>query len=371
MRWSFWLVAVLVLALLAGALFGVGQFLLPNDLAVTRTVQIDRPRATVFALSNDLRTAKEWSPFYAMDPDAEYRFNQVGPGRGQEMRWDSRSRRVGSGHMTIQDSEENVAIKSDLVLRDRARLDSSLRFERTEENDTSVAWTMSGQCLPGWNNVACRYSNLISRGVIQQELDAGLARLKTLAEQLPDADFEGLELSRETVPEQPILFVDVTAAQTASERDAAERDGRQRLNEYFSGNGIAIEGSVVRIFPPVGDANNIRSWIVGYPYDGQEPARFSGGVRPGRTPGGAVIRFTHNGPREQIGQTYLRACTYLVAHRELPYAAPGAALDCTQQPEGVLPWEVLRSTSAAPNPNTGIAETIEHTEIYYPVEERR
>ena len=57
MRWFLGL--VLVVALISGALYGVGRFLLPNALEVTRTAAIDRPRAAVFAMSNDLRIAKE------------------------------------------------------------------------------------------------------------------------------------------------------------------------------------------------------------------------------------------------------------------------------------------------------------------------
>ena len=41
MRWFLGL--VLVIALVCGALYGVGLFLLPNSLAVTRTLAINRP----------------------------------------------------------------------------------------------------------------------------------------------------------------------------------------------------------------------------------------------------------------------------------------------------------------------------------------
>jgi|CXWL01.1.fsa_nt_gi hypothetical protein len=366
MRWFLWLLAGL--AALAGVLFLVGQFFLSNSLSVTRSAAIDRPRAIIFALANDLRVAKEWSPFYAMDPDADYSFTGDGPGRGQEMRWASKSRRVGSGRMTIQESTENEAIESDIVLRDRASLHSNMKLERAEGNSTAVAWSVTAECPSGVTNVLCRYFvNVVLRGAVERELDNGLARLQTLAEQLPDVDFEGMELSREQIAAQPILFVDVTAEQTVAERDAAESDGLSRLNAYFAESNLSPDGAVVRIFPPAQVASRHRSWIVGYPYSGPEPSRFSGGVRPGETPGGSVIRFVHVGPRSQLGQTYLRACAYLLAHRELPYARPGHAPSCDEQPEGVIPWEVVRSRTASP---TG-GETVERTEVYYPVEERR
>jgi hypothetical protein len=61
MRWFLGL--LLVIALISGALYGVGRFLLPNTLEVTRTAAVDRPRAAVFAMINDLSIAKEWSPY--------------------------------------------------------------------------------------------------------------------------------------------------------------------------------------------------------------------------------------------------------------------------------------------------------------------
>ena len=77
MRWFLGL--VLVIALLTGVLYGVGRFLLPNALEVSRQISIERPRAAVFAMTNDLRIAREWSPYYAKDPDAEYVFSGEGP----------------------------------------------------------------------------------------------------------------------------------------------------------------------------------------------------------------------------------------------------------------------------------------------------
>lgn len=57
MRWFLGL--LLVVALITGVLYGVGRFLLSNDLEVTRTVSVERPRAAVFAMVNDLRIARE------------------------------------------------------------------------------------------------------------------------------------------------------------------------------------------------------------------------------------------------------------------------------------------------------------------------
>ena len=51
------LAVLCVPAAAGGALYGVGRFLLPNSLEVTRTTSIERPRAAVFARDFDLQLA--------------------------------------------------------------------------------------------------------------------------------------------------------------------------------------------------------------------------------------------------------------------------------------------------------------------------
>ena len=159
-------------------------------------------------MSNDLRIAKEWSPFYALDPDADYSFSGEGPGAGQTMRWVSNNRDVGNGRMSIVSSADNQQIQSILELNDRATLNSQMEF-RQANHQTTVVWQITGECGDGWINVPCRYMNLILRGKIDTLLGDGLRRLKTLAEQLPNVDFEGYDISQVSVDPQNVLFVDV------------------------------------------------------------------------------------------------------------------------------------------------------------------
>lgn len=313
MRWFLGL--VLVIALVAGVAYGVGRFLLPNTLEVTREIDIERPRAAVFAMSNDLRIAREWSPYYAMDPDADYAFSGDTPGAGQTMRWVSNLREVGSGRISIVSSTENETIESILELGDRATLNS--RFDlRAVEGGTDVRWSVSAHCAEGWINVPCRYMNLILKGRIESNLDAGLARLKTLAEQLPNVDFEGYGISETPVASQNVLFMDVTIPETAvNDWAAAEADGIRALNNYVQSVGITPPNTLVRVFrPPQG---GVLQFSVGYPYEGPAPLRLVG-VRVGQTPGGAAVQGAFNGRRSQIANMYGRIDAFMQAHRIAP-----------------------------------------------------
>jgi hypothetical protein len=356
MRWFLGL--VLVVALIAGALYGVGQFLLPNGLSVTRTVTIDRPRVEVFAMSNDLRIGKEWSPFYALDPDADYSFSGEGPGAGQTMRWVSNNRDVGNGRMSIVTSIENQQIQSILELNARATLNSQMEF-RQANHKTTVTWLVTGECGEGWINVPCRYMNLILRGKIDTLLGDGLRRLKTLAEQLPNVDYEGYEIGEVSVDPQNVLFVDVTIAQTAdatfADRQSAEAAGIAVLNNYVASQSGQVHTStdLVRVFPPPTANNGHYTFSIGYTFTGSPPSQLVG-VRVGQTPGGNAVRAMYVGPRSQIPMMYERIRAFMQAHRIAPR-------------DGADAWEIVHSTEPpapnAANPN----DPVEHTEIFYPI----
>ena len=350
MRWFLGL--VLVVALLTGVLYGVGRFLLPNNLEVTRQISIERPRAAVFAMTNDLEIAREWSPYYAKDPDADYVFSGE-PGAGQTMRWVSNLRDVGQGRISIVNSTLNQEIDSIIELGDRATLNS--RFEvRPSEGGSLVSWMVSAQCAEGWINVPCRYMNQVLRGRIQGDLDDGLARLKTLAEQLPAVDFEGFGIEPVPVAPEDVLFVDVTIAKPAptfEDRAQAEAAGVAHLNRFFADSGMQAPGELIRVFrAPEG---GVMRFSVGYPYSGPAPLSLVG-VRVGQTPGGTALQAGFNGRRSQIPTMYPRMEAYLQAHRIAPRAD-------TER------WEVVDLASITESQYPG--DPIERASIYFPIDE--
>ena len=74
-------------------------FLLPDKVHVERSTTIDAPAERVFALISDFNEWDKWSPWAAMDPNAEYEMS--GEGVGQRMAWKSEMREVGSGSQEI------------------------------------------------------------------------------------------------------------------------------------------------------------------------------------------------------------------------------------------------------------------------------
>jgi hypothetical protein len=336
MRWLLGL--VLVIALVGGALYGVGRFLLPNDLAVTSTTTIERPRAAVFAMSNDLRIAREWSPYYAMDPDADYAFSGEGPGAGQTMRWSSTVREVGAGRVSIVDSVENEQIESILELGDRATMNSRLVFQPVE-GGTSVAWTVSAECGEGWINVPCRYMNLVLRGAISDSLQDGLGRLKTLSEQLPNVDFERLNPQFDVVEPQNFVFSVVeTSATNLEEITRAEERGVAQVRDFMTGYNLIQAGPLVRVVTQFDRDADRMSFRVGYPFSGPTPLSVVG-VQIGQTPSGDAMHVLVEGSRAQVQAAYAQMYGYLQAHR-------------VAMRENGLPWEIVHQTGTADGAST-------------------
>lgn len=343
MRWFLWL--LLAVALIVGVLYGVGRFLLPNTLEVTRPITIERPRAAVFAMVNDLRIAKEWSPYYAIDPDADYSFSGE-PGAGQSMRWDSNVRQVGRGRMAIVNSVENEEVESLLEITDRALLNSRLTLRRAE-GVTAVEWTITAHCADGAINVPCRYMNLILRGAIERELDNGLNRLKTLTEQLPNVDFEGLDPQFSTVEPQNFVYSVVeTAADNQVEVDRAEAIGVDQVRRFMSEYNLTQAGPLVRVVTDYDAQENRLGFRVGYPFSGPTPLTVVG-VQLGQTPSGEAMHVLVEGSREQVRTAYLQMNAYLQAHR-IPLRENG------------LPWEVVHEQGGEGAPT--------RIEIFMPLE---
>jgi carbon monoxide dehydrogenase subunit G len=323
-----WLLGLfLVVVLICAALYGVGYFLLPNALAVSRATVIERPRAAVFAMINDLRIVKEWSPYYALDPDADYAFTGEEAGAGQTMRWNSKVRQVGAGSMSIVNSVENTEVETILEFTGRAALNALMELAPVE-NATSVSWTVTAECRQGPINVPCRYMNLVMRGMVERDLDSGLARLKTLTEQLPDVDFEGLQPEFVTVEPQNYIFSPITTSnQNQADVDRALRMGLSQVDDFMTQFQLAKAGPQVRVTTDWDQAQGQMSFRVGYPFSGPTPLTVVG-VQIGQTPSGPALRVLHEGPRETMRDTYEKIYAFLLAHR-------------IGRREGGLPWEVV------------------------------
>ena len=163
---------------------GLGGFLIyvqrqPAQFNITRSVLIAAPPAKPYALVNDFRNWKKWSPWEKMDPNIQSRYEGPDSGAGSSYAWVGNSK-VGQGKMTITESrqDESIQIRLDFVKPMPATNLSAFSF-RPEAGGTRVNWSMNGT-----NNflqrAICTFMNMDK--VVGGQFDKGLADLKMLSE---------------------------------------------------------------------------------------------------------------------------------------------------------------------------------------------
>jgi hypothetical protein len=264
------------------------------------------------------------------------------------MRWASNVRQVGRGRMSIVNSVENQEVESILDMNGRATLNSRMDL-RPGRGSTSVAWTVSAACADGWINVPCRYMNLVMRGMVEHELDNGLSRLKTLTEQLPNVNFEGLHPQFDNVEPQSFVYSVVeTSASDLTELVRAEGIGIEQVRNFMNDYHLTAAGPLVRVVTGTNPQTQRMSFRVGYPFAGAPPTTVVG-VQVGQTPSGEAMHVLVEGSRAQVRMAYEEMYAYLQAHR-IPMR------------EGGLPWEVVQ------DPGTADGSTPTRIEIFMPLQ---
>ena len=172
------------------ALLLVIGIVLPSQSRFVVTTDIDAPRATVFALVNDLRRSDLWSPITATDSNARVIFSGAARGIGSTITWDGSI--VGSGTQQIAESRPNEFVET--VINAGESSESRTWFELTDGvGFTRVQWGFEHDY---GLNVVGRYFGLIVTGVIRGDYEKGLTGLRELAESLPRADFARIEIER-------------------------------------------------------------------------------------------------------------------------------------------------------------------------------
>lgn len=335
MRWL--AIALAVVLVIAGALVGVGYFVLPSAMRVEHSIEVARPRAAVFAVLDNLRTFNEWSPWSAADPDAVYSFEGSESGVGQSAKWTTKNGGIGSGEQTIVRSVENQRVETEAEFGQRGKAKIAWVLEK-RPSGTLVTWSMLNDCRRSpMFDVPCRYMNLFQKRAIDADYESGLTRLKALVEQLPPVDFEALQPEYLNAAPADYAYVenDVTrdvAADGAPPEAAAEADATYSrrvsnaiteslavVQARLAATGAMISGPPVMV--TVSADQNRMVFRVGYPFQNGAP----GGdprVSVGHTPEGRALRFVHVGPFQTMRQTYLMIGAYLTAHRIQPAGGP-------------------------------------------------
>jgi len=169
------LIAVAVIVVL----FVIIVALRPGEFRVERSATMRAPAGVVFDQVNDLRKWEGWSPWEKVDPAMKKTFAGPSSGVGASYSWVGNNK-VGEGRMTVVESRPNdlIRLKLEFFKPFKATNVGEFKFE-SKENQTTVAWSMSGEC-----NFMMKAMGLFMNcdKMCGREFEKGLAQMKSLAE---------------------------------------------------------------------------------------------------------------------------------------------------------------------------------------------
>lgn len=172
LKWIIGLVVVLALVFVAGG------FLLPREVQVARSIEIDAAPEIVFPHVNSLKATGEWSPWAARDPEMVVNFSGPDEGVGAAMSWTSDEPSVGEGSQKIVVSEVNARVESDLDFGDMGTAKAAVLLD-PNGSATNVTWILVADM---GNNPVGRWMGLMMDDWVGADYEIGLSNLKVLVE---------------------------------------------------------------------------------------------------------------------------------------------------------------------------------------------
>ncbi len=150
--------------------------------SVERSITVHAAPSEVHALVDDFHRWTAWSPWEDLDPDLERAYTGAERGVGAQYTW-SGNKKAGAGSMEITESTpEQVQVRVDFLKPFRATNTSHFHLE-PHADGTAVRWVMTGE-QKGLMSVVGRFMNMDK--LIGPDFDKGLARLKAVAEEVPE-----------------------------------------------------------------------------------------------------------------------------------------------------------------------------------------
>jgi effector-binding domain-containing protein/uncharacterized protein YndB with AHSA1/START domain len=299
---------VLAVVALVVLLAGIGM-LLPRRVHVERSIVIDAPRATVFALVDGFKQFNKWSPWAALDPNAEY--TQAGPafGVGANQSWSGDPKTVGSGSQEIIEVKPYEVVKSHLDFGDQGVATAQFTLA-PEANGTKVTWGLDSDMGAG---PIGRYFGLMMDRWIGADYEKGLAGLKTLAESLPKADFADLTVAVGTVQPVTVAYVASQSSKDSQEIGDAIGAAYTKVVAFMKLHGLKEIGAPITI--------NTRWDDSGYGFDAaipvdkapDKPIAPDARVQTKQTYGGSVLKVVMKGPYSGMPATYAKLTAYMAA----------------------------------------------------------
>jgi len=234
MRTLRYLVLAMLFLLVVVVIIG---FFLPAKVHLERSIVIKRDSSTIFQVINALSNFNKWSPWYALDVNAEYILSGSVKGVGSKISWQG-NKNIGKGSNEIIESQTNQYIKTEFFFGKSDQPAYSTLSLSQERDETKVTWAFDNDF---GHNVFYRYFGLVIEDMIAPDYERGLQNLKKHVESLPLYDYSNVSI---TNTQAENIYTYKTKANLQHENITSTiATAYTKLISFFTKNNIEMNGS--------------------------------------------------------------------------------------------------------------------------------
>lgn len=291
-------IIILILVVIVGGFIVLG----PSEGYLERSTVINASKATVLAEVSNMKAFNKWSPWFELDENAKYEWNESFIGVGAKLTWYSEKDDVGNGSMEIVAVSEN-GVKYQMLFDEdndgslENNVDSPAFASLTmseDEDKTTVKWTFEVSNMSGFGKVFLLFLD----GILGPQYEKGLQNLKQRIEGRPEftVDIGAFDMN-------PVTFIGIAGRSSNKPTEISEVMGGMygKIMSYVSENGIDVKGVPLAVYTKYDES--AMEFICGIPV-ADDTSVDSDELMVNQSHKGLVVKAIHMGDYTNLKDTH-------------------------------------------------------------------
>lgn len=156
-------------------LVAITGFFLPSSVYVVRSITIKKSQLEVFNYLNSFENMPAWSPWHALDPQMEIKYDGPSNGVGASYAWKSNVKEVGYGKQIIILSISPSKIESELFFANEPATITGFDIIAQTPTTTDLSWYIT---FDFGENPFARWFGLKMEDFIAADFEKGLSNIR-------------------------------------------------------------------------------------------------------------------------------------------------------------------------------------------------